>query len=91
MTVNQETIHLSMDPQTGDSVAYVLMAALSRVSMLDRERTQATEVANALFKQLKYGHGCDSHGERVEWPAPAPTVQEWNDRRNNTKKEIDNA
>ena len=36
--------------QTGDSVAYVLMTALHNVSMLDRERTQATEVANALFK-----------------------------------------
>jgi predicted metal-binding protein len=79
-----------MDPQTADSVAYVLMTALHHVSMLDRERTQATEVANALFKQLGYGHGCDSHGERKEWPPAAPTVQEWNDRRDNAKKETGN-
>lgn len=80
---NQETIHLNLTAQEGDSVAYVLMAALGRVTMLDRERKDVTEAANELFKQLKYGHGCDSKGERKEWPAPAPTVQEWNDRRNN--------
>lgn len=79
---NKETIHLSLTPQEGDSVAYVLMAALHTTNMLDREREDATEAANALFKQLGYGHGCDSKGERKEWPAPAPTVQEWNDRRN---------
>jgi hypothetical protein len=79
---NKETIHLSLTAREGDSVAYVLMTALHTVSMLDRERTDATEAANALFKQLGYGHGCDSHGERKEWPAPAPTVKEWHDRRN---------
>ncbi len=82
---NTETIHLSLTAQEADSVAYVLMSALKRVSMLDRERDDATEVANALFKQLKYGHGCDSRGERAEWPEPAPTVQEWNDRRKNNQ------
>jgi len=81
---NQETIHLSLTDREADSVAYVLMTALKNVSMLDREREDATEAANALFKQLKYGHGCDSHGERKEWPPPAPTVQEWNDRRKNS-------
>lgn len=80
---NKECIHLSLTDREGDSVAYVLMSALRRVSMLDRERTDAAEAANALFKQLGYGHGCDSHGERKEWPKPAPTVQEWNDRRKN--------
>jgi hypothetical protein len=80
---NQETIHLNLTDREADSVAYVLMAALNRVSMLDRERKDATEAANALFKQLKYGHGCDSHGERKEWPEPALTVQEWNDRKKN--------
>jgi hypothetical protein len=80
---NKETIHLSLTAQEADSVAYVLMSALKRVSMLDRERRDATEAANALFKQLGYSHGCDDHGERKEWPTPAPTVQEWNDRRKN--------
>jgi hypothetical protein len=80
---NQETIHLNLTDREADSVAYVLMAALNRVSMLDRERDDATEAANALFKQLKYGHGCDRYGERKEWPEPALTVQEWNDRKKN--------
>jgi hypothetical protein len=80
---NKETIHLNLTDREADSVAYVLMSALRRVSMLDRERKDAAEAANALFKQLKYGHGCDEHGERKEWPTPAPTVQEWNDRRKN--------
>jgi len=80
---NTETIRLNLTPQEADSIAYVLMSALGRVSMLDRERKDATEAANALFKQLKYGHGCDSRGERAEWPEPAPTVEEWNDRRKN--------
>ena len=79
---NQETIHLSLTAREGDSVAFVLMTALHSVSMLDRERTDVTEAANALFKQLRYGHGCDSKGNRVEWPPAAPTVKEWNDRRN---------
>ena len=78
---NKETIHLSLTAQEGDSVAYVLMTALHTVSMLDRERADATEAANALFKQLGYGHGCDSHGERKEWPPIAPTVKEWHERK----------
>lgn len=80
---NQETIHLNLTPQEGDSVAYVLMAALHTTTMLPRERKDAAEAANALFKQLGYGHGCDEQGERKEWPTPAPTVQEWNDRKEN--------
>lgn len=78
---NKETIHLNLTDREADSVVFVLMAALNRVSMLDRERTDVTEAANALFKQLGYGHGCDSYGNRKEWPAAAPTVKEWNDRR----------
>jgi hypothetical protein len=78
---NKETIHLSLTAQEGDSVAYLLMTALHTVNMLDRERVDATEAANALFKQLGYGHGCDSHGNRKEWPTPAPTVKEWNEKR----------
>jgi len=78
---NKETIHLSLTSTEGDSVAYVLMTALHTVSMLDRERTDVFEAANALFKQLGYGHGTTMQGERAEWPKPAPTVKEWNDRR----------
>lgn len=78
---NMETIHLNLTAQEGDSVAYVLMTALHTVSMLDREREDVTEAANVLFKQLGYGHGCSSHGERKEWPPAAPTVKEWNDRK----------
>lgn len=74
---NKETIHLSMTAQEGDSIAFVLMTALHTVSMLDRERKDVTEAANALFKQLGYGHGCNSKGEREEWPPTAPTVKEW--------------
>ena len=64
---NKETIHLSLTPTEGDSVAYVLMTSLHTVSMLDRERLDVYETANALFKQLGYGHGCDTQGNRVEW------------------------
>lgn len=77
---NNENIHLNLTAQEGDSVAYVLMTALHTVSMLDRERKDVTEAANALFKQLGYGHGCSSMGERIEWPPAAPTVKEWNGR-----------
>jgi hypothetical protein len=80
---NTEVIHLNLTDREADSVAYVLMAALHTTSMLDSERKDATESANALFKQLKYGHGCDSHGNRKEWEESAPTVKEWNDRRKN--------
>jgi len=80
---NKETIHLGLTDREADSVAYVIMAALKTTSMLPREREDAAETANALFKQLKYGHGCDINGNRVEWPEPAPTAQEWNDRRKN--------
>jgi hypothetical protein len=64
---NTETVHLSMTPQEADSLAYVLMTSLHTVSMLDRERTDAANAANALFKQLGYGHGTNEQGERVEW------------------------
>ena len=64
--MNDETIVLRMTPQEADSVAYVLMTALGRVGMLDREQTDATNAANALFKQLGYGHHTDKHGQRIE-------------------------
>jgi hypothetical protein len=64
--MNSETIVLRMTPQEADSVAYVLMSALKRVTMLDREREDATTAANTLFGQLAYGHGTTDHGERAE-------------------------
>ena len=76
---NKESIHLSLTPEEADSVAYVLMTSLHTVSMLDRERRNATEASNALFKQLKYGHGTDSQGNRVEWKEAASPVKVWPD------------
>jgi len=64
--MNTEPIVLRMTEQEADSVAHVLMAALSRVSMLPRERKDATEAAQAIFQQLGYGYECDSNGNRVE-------------------------
>jgi hypothetical protein len=64
--VNTETVELHMTPQEADSVAYVLMTALAHISMLDREQTDAANAANALFKQLGYGHHTDKHGSRIE-------------------------
>jgi hypothetical protein len=64
--MNTENITLRMTAQEADSVAYVLMAALNKVSMLTRERADATAAANALFRQLGYGHTTDDHGNRVE-------------------------
>jgi hypothetical protein len=64
---NQESIHLSLTPNEADSLAYVLMTSLHTVNMLPRERTDAAAIANATFKQLKYGHGTNEQGERVEW------------------------
>jgi hypothetical protein len=64
---NTETIHLHLTPQEADSLAYVLMASLKTTSMLPRERRDAANSANALFDQLKYGHGTNEQGERVEW------------------------
>lgn len=64
--MNTETVTLSMTPQEADSVAYVLMSALKRVSMLSRERTDATSAAKALFTRLDYSHTTDDHGNRVE-------------------------
>ena len=64
---NQETIHLNLTPQEADSVAYVLMTSLHTVSMLERERKDATNAANELFKQLGYGHGTNDLGDREEW------------------------
>ena len=69
---NQETIHLSQTPQEADSTAYVLMTALHTVSMLPHERTDVTNAANALFRQLGYGHGTNERGERVEWTRTEP-------------------
>jgi len=59
-------ITLRMTPNEADSVAYVLMAALKRVTMLDRERADATNAVNDLFTQLGYGHLTDSNGNRAE-------------------------
>lgn len=64
--MNSETIHLNMTPKAADSLAYVLMGALQKVTMLPRERDDATDAANALFSQLAYGHCTDNHGNRVE-------------------------
>jgi len=65
---NSETIHLSLTPREADSVAYVLMTTLHspEVTMLSRERTDVTDTANALFKQLGYGHATNERGQRVE-------------------------
>jgi hypothetical protein len=64
---NQETIHLNLTEREADSLAYLIMTSLHTVRMLDRERTDAANCANELFKQLKYGHGTNERGERVEW------------------------
>jgi hypothetical protein len=72
---NKETIHLSMRPQEADSLAYVLMSALRKVSMLDRERSDTVDIANELFEQLGYGHGTTMTGERVEWDKPTTQVR----------------
>jgi hypothetical protein len=83
---NTETVHLSMTPQEADSLAYVLMTSLHTVSMLDSERTDAANIANATFKQLGYGHGCDAHGERVEWAEAASPMKVWPDRSENKEQ-----
>jgi hypothetical protein len=64
--MNTEKIELRMTALEADSVAYVIMSALGRVTMLDRERVDATAAANELFRQLGYGHHTTLHGERVE-------------------------
>lgn len=64
--MNTETIELKMTHREADSVAYVLMTALQKVGMLDRERTDVTEAANVLFRQLGYGLGTTEQGERLE-------------------------
>ena len=64
--MNIETVTLNMTPQEADSVAYVLMSGLRQVSMLSRERTDATAAATALFKILGYGHTTDDQGNRIE-------------------------
>ena len=63
---NTENFHLHMTVQEADSIAYLLMTSLRVVSMLDRERKDAHAAANALFKQLGYGHTTDAYGGRVE-------------------------
>jgi hypothetical protein len=77
---NQETIHLSMTPQEADSLAYVLMTSLHTVSMLDRERTDAANIANETFKQLDYGHGTNEQGDRVEWDTPTECTRRFRPR-----------
>ena len=64
--MNSETIKLQMTHTEADSLAYVLMSALKRVTMLDREREDATLAANSLFTQLGYSHLTSSYGERIE-------------------------
>lgn len=64
--MNTEKITLNLTVTEADSLAYVLMSALAATSMLDRERLDATQAANALFEQLGYGHLTTLHGERIE-------------------------
>src|ERR1700685_3687681 len=63
-----------MTPQEADSIAYALMTALRTVSMLERERTDATAAVNALFARLCYGHAIDPHGGRVESKREGPVM-----------------
>lgn len=62
---NTETIVLRLTPSEADSLAYVLQSALVNVTMLDSERRDATNCANALFDQLKYGHWTTCNGVRM--------------------------
>lgn len=64
--MNTEKITLNLTVTEADSLAYVLMSALHETSMLDRERLDATQAANALFEQLGYNHRTSLHGERIE-------------------------
>lgn len=64
--MNTESINLSMTASEADKVAYVLMSALHKVSMLPSERKVATEAANTLFDLLGYRTRCGSYGERIE-------------------------
>lgn len=64
--MNTETISLRMTPGEADKIAYVLMASLRKVDMLDSERPVITKATNLLFSQLGYSHTTDSNGNRVE-------------------------
>lgn len=63
---NTESIHLSFTPGEADCLAYVLMAALQRVTMTERERTDTAHTAKELFKLLGYSHSTNKYGERIE-------------------------
>jgi hypothetical protein len=65
-TVNTETVMLNMTPREADSVAFVLMSALKRITMLDRERRDTTDAANVLFSGLGYDVRTTDHGDRIE-------------------------
>lgn len=83
--MNTETINLNMTAQEADSLAFLLMTGLRVVTMLNREREDATVAANELFKQLGYGHGTDSYGGRVEWTPrqkQEPQSQRYDTRQN---------
>jgi hypothetical protein len=64
--MNKENISLRMDANEADKLAYVLMAALHKVSMLPAERVTACEAANDLFAQLNYVVRTDINGNRIE-------------------------
>ena len=55
-----------MTPNEADKVAFVLMAALHSVSMLDTERKTTHQAANNLFTQLGYTVRTDINGNRIE-------------------------
>jgi hypothetical protein len=66
--VNTETIRLDMNANDADKIAFVLMAALHSVGMLDSERVTTHRAANELFDQLGYHVRTTPAGERIDKP-----------------------